>query len=155
MPIGVKILGKKLAQLRRDHHLNQSTVAARAKMSLENVKRLEKSEVVATDRENIPLLAAALGLEVDAFEASVLANGASGDSVTVTLAGEVYRALEAKAEALGVTVEAWIADAVADPVTIIKRTLPPDAASPSAPASDPPAGTPRERRKRRKRLVTK
>jgi transcriptional regulator with XRE-family HTH domain len=138
--------------------MNQRTLASVAGMSLENLRRIEQSDVAATDRENIPRLAAALGLEVDAFEASVLANGASGasgDSVTVTLPGDVYRALEAKAKALGVTVEAWIADAVADPVIIVKRTLPPDAASPSAPASDPPAGTPRERRKRRKPLVTK
>lgn len=130
MPIGVKIFGKKFAQLRRAHRLNQSTIAARAEMSLENVKRLEKGEVVATDRENIPLLAGALGIPVEDFEAAVLADRPA--TVTLELPRVVHDALEAKAKRLGVTLDQWFARQARFKGKVTTQTPPSVASKPSA-----------------------
>lgn len=106
MPKGVKIFGKKLAGLRENAHLNQSTLARQAGMSVENVKRLERHVVSATDRENIPRLASALSMSLAEFEtAVVLPVGTGGDMVPIYVPRAQYEEIAANAKHQNRTVE--------------------------------------------------
>jgi transcriptional regulator with XRE-family HTH domain len=142
--------GEVVRRLRKQKRLSQDELGAAAGLNGQTVSNLETGKIAVPRGDTYRRLAEGLGLTVDALDAE-----ARGDAVTVTLPRATYNAVKAKADAKGETVEAWIARAVEDPVVIIKKSIPPDGAAPSAPASDPPSGTPRAPRKRRKQLAPK
>jgi transcriptional regulator with XRE-family HTH domain len=142
--------GEVVRRLRKQKRLSQDELGAAAGLNGQTVSNLETGKIAVPRGDTYRRLAEGLGLTVDALDAE-----ARGDAVTVTLPRATYNAVKAKADAKGETVEAWIARAVEDPVVIIKKSIPPDGAAPSTPASDPPSGTPRALRKRRKQLAPK
>jgi transcriptional regulator with XRE-family HTH domain len=151
MAKAIQISGKKLAKLREEKIWTQAKLAEKIGVSVGRVSSIEARDQVGVYADTFTLLAEAVGIQLEQLRARLKPGGV--EMVSLELPRTTYDAVKAKADAKGETVEAWIARAVEDPVVIIKKSIPPDGAAPSAPASDPPSGTPQAPRKRRKQLA--
>jgi transcriptional regulator with XRE-family HTH domain len=119
--------GEVVRRLRKQKRLSQDELGAAAGLNGQTISNLETGKIEVPRGDTYRRLAEGLGLTVDALDAE-----ARGDAVTVTIARHIHDALQAKADALGVTLEQWF-ERQAKFKGRVKLPTPPSAPAPSAP----------------------